>query len=104
MTTKYRKLSDTQAFITAKTYDPVSGAIVKFKTDKTVDLGRLMVGSGKLSGMLAGAKQDEPPAAVDTEMKTEKVNTQEETTVGADNAATTTTTGSSKKKKKKGKK
>lgn len=110
-------MSDTQSFITVKTFDAASGAIVKFKTDKTVDLGRLMVGNTKLSSALLGLHPDLTGKAIgasDIET-TEEVNGGNQNTVplvdGKDVAKDgivaeqgKSTTTASKKKKKKGKK
>ncbi|KAI9891854.1 MAG: hypothetical protein M1814_002419 [Vezdaea aestivalis] len=41
------------ATLTLKTYDPVSGACLKYKTDKAAEVGRLITGLGRLgNGML----------------------------------------------------
>ncbi|EPS42407.1 hypothetical protein H072_3558 [Dactylellina haptotyla CBS 200.50] len=43
-----------------KTYDPISGAIVTFRTDKISDVGRLVGGLHRLGRCMAGVK-DIPP-------------------------------------------
>ncbi|QIW94843.1 hypothetical protein AMS68_000361 [Peltaster fructicola] len=90
-----------RATITLKTYDPVSGTTLKFKTDRAADVGRTIAGLGSLGRHMAGLPpKAEVKEAVDEPM--ESVNT----TNTADNKPTAqpTSGGGASKKKKKGKK
>ncbi|KAF3930556.1 hypothetical protein ABW19_dt0203159 [Dactylella cylindrospora] len=40
--------------LTLKTYDPISGSVVKFKTDKISDVGRLVAGLHRLGRSMSG--------------------------------------------------
>ena len=42
-----------KAFLTLKTYDPVSGACLKYKTDKAAEVGRLVAGFGTCGRVMA---------------------------------------------------
>lgn len=48
-----------RATITLKTYDPVSGVTLKFKTDRAADVGRTIAGLGNLGRQMAAL----PPKA-----------------------------------------
>ncbi|KAF3910878.1 hypothetical protein ABW20_dc0106884 [Dactylellina cionopaga] len=47
--------------LTLKTYDPISGSLIKFRTDKISDVGRMVAGLHRLGRSMAGLK-DIPPA------------------------------------------
>ncbi|KAK3074614.1 hypothetical protein LTR53_002825 [Teratosphaeriaceae sp. CCFEE 6253] len=51
-----------RAALVLKTYDPESGVVLKFKTDKAADVGRLMSGLGRLGRHMAAL----PEQAEDT--------------------------------------
>jgi hypothetical protein len=42
-----------RAFLTLKTYDPESGVVLKFKTDRAAEVGRLIGGLGRLGRHMA---------------------------------------------------
>jgi hypothetical protein len=42
-----------RAALVLKTYDPESGVVLKFKTDKAADVGRLITGLGRLGRHMA---------------------------------------------------
>ena len=42
-----------KAYLTLKTYDPESGAVLKFKTDRSQDVGRLVAGLARLGRHMA---------------------------------------------------
>lgn len=42
-----------KAWLVLKTYDPESGVVLKFKTDKAADVGRLINGLGRLGRHMA---------------------------------------------------
>jgi len=44
----------TQATLTLKTYDPVSGTTLKYETDKAAEVGRLVLGLSRLGRGMAG--------------------------------------------------
>ena len=39
--------------MTLKTYDPVSGTVLKYRTDKAAEVGRLIAGLGKCGKVMA---------------------------------------------------
>lgn len=45
--------SQSKAFLTLKTYDPVSGACLKYKTDKAAEVGRLVAALGTCGRVMA---------------------------------------------------
>jgi len=45
--------SQAKAFLTLKTYDPVSGACLKYKTDKAAEVGRLVAALGTCARAMA---------------------------------------------------
>ncbi|KAF3908595.1 hypothetical protein ABW21_db0209721 [Orbilia brochopaga] len=51
--------------VTLKTYDPISGALIKFRTDKISDVGRLVAGLHRLGRSMANLK-DIPPDTTST--------------------------------------
>ncbi|KAA8912995.1 signal recognition particle 9 kDa protein-domain-containing protein [Sphaerosporella brunnea] len=75
ITTTYHANVAGKGSLTLKTYDPVSGAIVKFSTDRVADVGRLVLGLQRLArtqmGLPAGdtAMGEAPEAAEITETK-----------------------------------
>lgn len=42
-----------KAYLTLKTYDPDSGVVLKFKTDRAAEVGRLINGLGRLGRHMA---------------------------------------------------
>ena len=42
-----------RARLTLKTYDPVSGTVLKYRTDKAAEIGRLIAGLGKCGKVMA---------------------------------------------------
>nr|OQO20919.1 hypothetical protein B0A51_13143 [Rachicladosporium sp. CCFEE 5018] len=52
---------------TLKTFDPVSGATLKFKTDKSADVGRMVAGLGRAGGIMAALpeKAEAPDVAME---------------------------------------
>lgn len=52
--------------LTLKTYDPVSGTCLKYKTDKAAEVGRLAAGLGSCGRVMAAL-----PAREETEVKEE---------------------------------
>jgi len=92
-----------RATLTLKTYDPVSGVCLKYRTEKAAEVGRLIAALGRLGRDMAGL-----PEAEDTPMEDVKEEladaTQERTAVpqAAEKpvAAGKEVTGASKKKKK----
>lgn len=46
-----------KAYLTLKTYDPESGVVLKFKTDRAAEVGRLINGLGKLGRYMAALPQ-----------------------------------------------
>ncbi|MCJ1403717.1 hypothetical protein MMC11_006940 [Xylographa trunciseda] len=48
-----------RAYIVLKTYDPVSGTCLKYRTDKAAEIGRLVAGLGKCARTMAAMPADE---------------------------------------------
>ncbi|MCJ1281571.1 hypothetical protein MMC26_000891 [Xylographa opegraphella] len=48
-----------RAYIVLKTYDPVSGTCLKYRTDKTAEIGRLVAGLGKCARTMAAMPVEE---------------------------------------------
>ncbi|MCJ1393199.1 hypothetical protein MMC18_006071 [Xylographa bjoerkii] len=48
-----------RAYIILKTYDPVSGTCLKYRTDKGAEIGRLVAGLGKCARTMAAMPADE---------------------------------------------
>lgn len=46
-----------RAWLTLKTYDPESGVVLKFKTDRAAEVGRLINGLGRLGRHMAALPQ-----------------------------------------------
>lgn len=53
-----------RAHLVLKTYDPVSGACLKYKTDKAAEVGRLVAALGKCGKVMSGM-----PLGEDTDME-----------------------------------
>lgn len=47
-----------RAWLTLKAYDPESGVVLKFKTDRAAEVGRLMNGLGRLGRHMAALPQE----------------------------------------------
>ncbi|EEA26117.1 hypothetical protein TMatcc_005631 [Talaromyces marneffei ATCC 18224] len=97
------------ATLTLKTYNPVTGICLKYKTNKAAEVGRLISGLGKLgAGVKITSATEEPTTATttaDVEMVEAPVQSQVATTPAATPAASAGGGGGGKKKKKgKGKK
>ncbi|KAL1304407.1 hypothetical protein AAFC00_003405 [Neodothiora populina] len=105
------------AHLELKTYDPVSGTCLKYKTQKSAEVGRLIASLGRLAGFMAavpGASVEEPVSdkKEDVEMKDVvggAVEAVQQVVASATGQTTTTTPGAAgngggkNKKKKKGK-
>lgn len=61
-----------KATLTLKTYDPVSGTCLKYKTDKAAEVGRLVASLGSCGRVMAAL-----PAREETEVKEEPVEEME---------------------------
>ncbi|MCJ1376971.1 hypothetical protein MMC17_000061 [Xylographa soralifera] len=48
-----------RAYIVLKTYDPVSGTCLKYRTDKAAEIGRLVAGLGKCARTMAAMPGEE---------------------------------------------
>ncbi|KAK6350045.1 hypothetical protein TWF696_006294 [Orbilia brochopaga] len=72
--------------VTLKTYDPLSGALIKFRTDRISDVGRLVAGLHRLARSMANLK-DIPPDATTTTATATAVDNGEASTVGKDAVA-----------------
>ena len=48
-----------RAYIVLKTYDPVSGTCLKYRTDKAAEIGRLVAGLGKCARTMAAMSTEE---------------------------------------------
>jgi hypothetical protein len=57
VTTTYSSNEPGKGQLTLKTYDPVSGAVIKFKTSKIADVGRIIAGLHRLAREQAGVPQ-----------------------------------------------
>jgi hypothetical protein len=55
VTTIYHASTLGKGSLTLKTYDPVSGAVIKFRTSKIADVGRLVAGLHRLAREQTGA-------------------------------------------------
>ena len=70
-----------------KTYDPVSGACLKYKTDKAAEVGRLVAALGKCGRVMSGlpvkeeADTEEGGVGLKTEVKDEVEETKQTTGV-----------------------
>ncbi|EMR10356.1 hypothetical protein PNEG_01609 [Pneumocystis murina B123] len=53
ISTKYRFDEESKGFLTVKTYDPVSGICIRFRTDQAVDVSRLFLGKSRLGHVMA---------------------------------------------------
>ncbi|KAK5137230.1 hypothetical protein LTR08_000200 [Meristemomyces frigidus] len=102
-----------KAWLVLKTYDPESGVVLKFKTDRAADVGRLIAGLGRLGRHMA-ALPEKAEALVDTDkqedVSMEQVTApvvqskQEKSAAVGDAKPQQTAGGGGGKKKKKGKK
>ena len=57
VTTTYHASEAGKGELTLRTYDPVSGAVVKFRTSKIADVGRLVAGLHGLARVQTGAPE-----------------------------------------------
>ncbi|KAA8910507.1 signal recognition particle 9 kDa protein-domain-containing protein [Sphaerosporella brunnea] len=75
ITTTYHANAAGKGSLTLKTWDPVSGAVVKFSTDRVADVGRLVLGLQRLARTQMGlpegdtAMREAPEAAESTDTK-----------------------------------
>ena len=53
--------------LTLKTYDPVSGTTLKYRTDKVAEVGRLMAGLKSCARIMAASPEDAQPGQVPEE-------------------------------------
>ncbi|KAL7271159.1 hypothetical protein RUND412_006109 [Rhizina undulata] len=58
ITTTYHSAVSGKGLLTLKTYDPVSGALVKFRTSKIADVGRLVAGLQRLGRSQANVSEE----------------------------------------------
>ncbi|RPA92754.1 hypothetical protein L873DRAFT_1708509 [Choiromyces venosus 120613-1] len=63
ITTSYHAATAGKGKLTLKTYDPVSGALVKFRTSKIAIVGRLVAGLNRLGRQQAGVPE---PVVIET--------------------------------------
>ncbi|TGZ82997.1 hypothetical protein EX30DRAFT_370038 [Ascodesmis nigricans] len=112
-TTTYSSSTPGKGRLTLKTYDPVSGAVIKFKTNKIADVGRLVAGLQRVARGSLGLKvEEEEKEKTVVEMVTEAAgavatavaDTATAATSGQAPASTGATGGGKKKGKGKGKK
>jgi len=59
ITTTYHSSAAGKGVLTLKTYDPVSGVVIKFSTTKVADVGRLVAGLQKLAREQVGVEEKE---------------------------------------------
>ena len=59
ITTTYHSSTAGKGTLTLKTYDPVSGAVIKFSTTKIADVGRLIAGLQRLAREQVGVEEKE---------------------------------------------
>jgi CRISPR/Cas system-associated protein Cas5 (RAMP superfamily) len=57
ITTHYHASIPNKGSLTLKTYDPVSGSVIKFSTSKIADVGRLITALHKLARETVGAPE-----------------------------------------------
>ncbi|CCX30914.1 signal recognition particle 9 kDa protein-domain-containing protein [Pyronema domesticum] len=57
ITTHYHASTPNKGSLTLKTYDPVSGSVIKFSTSKIADVGRLITALHKLARETVGASE-----------------------------------------------
>lgn len=57
VTTTYHAAESGKGKLTVKTYDPVSGAIIKFRTSKIAIVGRMMAGLNRLGRQQANVSE-----------------------------------------------
>ncbi|KAI5819545.1 signal recognition particle 9 kDa protein-domain-containing protein [Pyronema omphalodes] len=57
ITTHYHASTPNKGSLTLKTYDPVSGCVIKFSTSKIADVGRLITALHKLARETVGAPE-----------------------------------------------
>ncbi|KAI9859849.1 MAG: hypothetical protein M1824_003629 [Vezdaea acicularis] len=62
----------TVATLTLRTYDPVSGTSLKYRTDKAAEVGRLVASLGRLGKLMSGQEIEEIDDTVNAEAKDEK--------------------------------
>ncbi|KYG41304.1 hypothetical protein M433DRAFT_76129 [Acidomyces richmondensis BFW] len=102
-----------RAVLVLKTYDPQSGVVLKFKTDRAAEVGRLISGLGKLGRHMA-ALPEKSEGIEDATSTTERISAEDGTALTRD-AESSVVSGqkpqtqqqqaaNSGKKKKKGKK
>lgn len=69
------QMTTSTATLTLKTYDPISGSTLKYRTNKAAEVGRLVQIMGRLGRGMAGLdmKDDEPMRTDGTEKKDDVV-------------------------------
>ncbi|KAG0634343.1 signal recognition particle 9 kDa protein-domain-containing protein [Tuber brumale] len=98
ITTSYHAAPTGKGKLTLKTYDPVSGALVKFRTSKIAVVGRLVAGLNRLGRQQAGVSE---PAVIETRVG--EAPSASGTCTPIPGQAAPSEASKSKKKKKKGK-
>ncbi|TKA68480.1 hypothetical protein B0A55_08938 [Friedmanniomyces simplex] len=100
-----------RAALVLKTYDPESGVVLKFKTDKAADVGRLIGGLGRLGRHMAALPEKAEEAVMEDADTAEQAPAAAATAPTSKESAAATTDGKAPqapggggKKKKKGKK
>ena len=86
-----------------KTYDPVSGIVLKYKTDKVAEVGRLIAGLRKCGRVMAAMSPSDDEGDGDKKNQSEQINNKggvHMATAKEDKTVPTKTGGSSAGKKK----
>ncbi|KAI5205210.1 hypothetical protein AUEXF2481DRAFT_9300 [Aureobasidium subglaciale EXF-2481] len=91
------------AYLELKTYDPLSGTTLKYKTDKAAEVGRLVAAMGTLGREMAALPEVKEDVTM-TDAITEGVETIVDAVASVVTPAATSAQNTAGKKKKKGKK
>ncbi|KAI5850893.1 signal recognition particle 9 kDa protein-domain-containing protein [Tricharina praecox] len=75
VTTTYHSSATGKGALTLKTYDPVSGVVIKFSTTKIADVGRLVAGLQRLAREQIGVLEEEREDVVMAEANEKEVAT-----------------------------
>ena len=78
-----------QGTLILKTYDPVSGTVLKYRTDRAAEVGRLVAGLHKCGTVMAAQRKTLEPGSGDTKREDEKL-AEDQTVVGSSSGAKTT--------------
>ncbi|KAH8144945.1 uncharacterized protein LAJ45_11066 [Morchella importuna] len=101
ITTTYHAAASGKGKLTIKTYDPASGAVIKFRTCKIAVVGRMIAGLNRLGRQQANVPE---PVVTDTPADATLVSTVTSATgtpISGQATPLTADTGSKNKKKKK---